>query len=317
MQPLSAKITVLGLGGLGTPAAWAIATGWTKPQQLELTLIDSDRIELSNLNRQVLYTPQSVGQEKAYALAAALDKQGIPSNIKLNPVVTRLTQDNCDQLLLGQDFVVEATDSSETKFLVNDYCYPRGISFCYAGVRATYGQMMMVNSAAYHTAPCLRCLFAGFNAQEIAAQENQCQREGIVGTVAGMLGLLQANAALAFLAEEPAQSPARTQLVKFSLESLELESVGVSCDPECSLHQQGQDHVAVDLSDQSCPMTFLYTKLALEKLPVGKSLRVTFGNEDSARSVRTNCLEEGYLVPELHKQLGQNHWQLDIIKPRR
>lgn len=178
-----AKVLVVGLGGLGSPAAFYLAAAGVGT----VGLLDSDTVALSNLQRQILHATERVGHPKAASAAETLSR--------LNPEVTlhgyeeRLTEATAPARLGEYDLVVEACDTFEAKFLVNDACVALGKPFTTAGVVGLSGQAMLV---APGRTPCLRCLLPD-PPDEIAGQ-------GVLGAAAGVLGCLEALEALRWLA---------------------------------------------------------------------------------------------------------------------
>src|SRR5262249_14336548 len=143
-------ILIVGMGGLGVPAACALARGGAR----RIGLVDPDPVELSNLARQVIYGTTSLGQLKVEAAAARLPEDYPHLIAETHPVA--LDAGNATALIASYDFVIDATDDPAAKFLINDTCLALGRSFVYAGVLGMTGQAMTVLPG--RTA-CLRCLF--------------------------------------------------------------------------------------------------------------------------------------------------------------
>ena len=182
----SAAVAVVGLGGLGSPVAlYLTAAGVGR-----LGLIDSDRVELSNLQRQVLHTTEDIGRFKPESAAETLT--ALNPDVKLALSTERVTRDNATELLAGYDVVVEASDNFETKFLINDVCLESGTPFATAGILAMSGQGQFVVPGA---TPCLRCAMP-----EIPPGVPTTSELGVLGTVPGILGSLQAMEVLRYLA---------------------------------------------------------------------------------------------------------------------
>lgn len=180
------KVLIVGAGGLGVPAALRLAqAGLT-----QLTLIDPDPIELSNLARQIIYRTADAGLPKAQVAARRLAAE-FPG-IAAQAIIGLLGRDNASELIARHDFVIDATDDPPTKFLINDTCITVRRPFVYGGVLGFSGQAMTV--LAGRTA-CLRCLFEAPPAEnEIAS----CREAGILGPVAGIIGALEAEEAISF-----------------------------------------------------------------------------------------------------------------------
>ena len=184
------KVLVVGVGGLGCPAALALARAGIGT----LGLIDPDVVELSNLQRQILHSTPDIGRPKVDSAREKLQR--------VNPAITlvtyyqRLSVENLPALFSQYDFIIDGTDGVETKFLINDGAVLLQKPFCYAGIVQFQGQMLTVLPG---RSTCLRCLFPVMPA---AGDIPTCQESGIIGSLAGSLGILQATAALQYLCGE-------------------------------------------------------------------------------------------------------------------
>lgn len=175
------RILIVGAGGLGIPAALRLAQAGGGP----VTLIDPERIELSNLARQVIYRTSEVGLPKAETAAARLMER-FPG-FEANPIVGALNADNAAAIVASHDFVIDGTDDPAAKFLINDSCVAARRPFVYGGVLGFSGQAMTVLPG---LTACLRCLFEGPPPDgEVAS----CREAGILGPVAGIIGTIQAE----------------------------------------------------------------------------------------------------------------------------
>lgn len=182
-----AHVVVIGVGGLGCPAALGLARGGVGT----LTLVDPDRVELSNLPRQLLHRDHDVGRLKVESAATKLAEQFPGTTIRSVPEA--FAPANAEGLLSGADFVIDATDGIAAKLFINDAAVRARRPFCYAGVLGLGGQVMAIDPG---KTPCLRCLFPGISD---SGEHATCSQAGIVGPVAGIFGALQATLALAYL----------------------------------------------------------------------------------------------------------------------
>jgi molybdopterin/thiamine biosynthesis adenylyltransferase len=181
------RILIVGIGGLGVPAACALA----RAGFAALGLIDPDPVELSNLPRQVIFGESHIGVPKVSAAAAHL--AAMVPGAALEPMRARLDAANAREIVSRFDFVIDATDNPASKFLINDVCIELGRPFVYGGVLGLAGQAMTVLPG--RTA-CLRCLF---EEPPDEAEIASCREAGIIGPVAGAIGELQAAEALDFV----------------------------------------------------------------------------------------------------------------------
>lgn len=181
-------ILIVGVGGLGVPAALAIARRGVRC----LGLIDPDPVEISNLHRQVIYTTRDVGESKVEAAARHLLE--IERSLKIETFACALEPRNARETVARFDFVIDGTDTAAAKFLINDACTAAGRPFSYGGVLGLTGQLMTVIPG---RSPCLRCLF---ETEPDAADVASCRDAGIIGPVAGAIGELQAREAIRYCA---------------------------------------------------------------------------------------------------------------------
>jgi molybdopterin/thiamine biosynthesis adenylyltransferase len=181
------SVLIVGVGGLGVPAAVALA----RVGDLKLGLVDADPVELSNLHRQVIYSVSDVGVAKVTAAAEHLRQPG--ARLDIETLQCELDVANASRLIQEYDVVIDGTDNPLTKFLINDTCVALNRPFVYGGVLSMTGQAMTVLP---HRTACLRCLF------EEPPEEGEvanCRDAGIVGPIAAAIGEAQAAEALAWL----------------------------------------------------------------------------------------------------------------------
>jgi len=188
-QLLAARVLVVGAGGLGSPATLYLAAAGIG----RITIIDPEEVELSNLNRQVLHTTASIGTPKARQAAAAVG--ALNPAITVTPLVERLDAGNIDALLNAHDVVVDCSDNVATRYLVGDAAYRSGTPLVFGGAVRTEGQLAVFQSGegAGDDSPCYRCVFPDM---PDAQQAPGCSEAGILGPVTGVIGTLQALAAV-------------------------------------------------------------------------------------------------------------------------
>ena len=184
---LGNNILIVGVGGLGVPAATALIRAGHR----NLSLLDSDSVELSNLPRQVLFCTSEIGQPTT--LAAARRLRDLMSNADISTHVTRLDERNAAEFISAAQFVIDATDDPATKFLINDVCVELKRPFVYGGVLGLTGQAMTIIPG---VGACLRCLFEDPPGPDDAAN---CREAGIIGPIAGAIGAAQADEAIRVL----------------------------------------------------------------------------------------------------------------------
>ncbi|HWM84958.1 MAG TPA: ThiF family adenylyltransferase [Kofleriaceae bacterium] len=174
---------LIGAGGLGGPVAYALAAAGAR----RLVVCDHDRVELSNLQRQVQFTTGDVGRRKVDALAGELVRRGYPAE-RVRPLALRFTRDNADEVLDGVDVLVEGSDHPATKFAANDEAMARALRFAVGGVERHGGQVL---AAVPGRGGCYRCLF-----EEPPDDAPSCADAGVLGAAVAVIGGLLARAAL-------------------------------------------------------------------------------------------------------------------------
>lgn len=182
----TARVLVIGVGGLGCPAALHLAAAGVGT----LILVDPDTVETSNLNRQILHRTSALGSAKVESARARL--AGFAST-RVEAHAERITAANAERFFLDADFVIDATDGIEPKYLINDAAVATGRPYSHAGILGFVGQTMTVLP---RRSACLRCLFPE---PPEAGSLPTCQEAGILGAVGGLIGTMQAGEALKYL----------------------------------------------------------------------------------------------------------------------
>ena len=212
-------IVVIGVGGLGAAAATELAASGIA----RLGLVDGDRVELSNLHRQLLHAPSEVTRPKAEVAAEKL--RALFPQVEIEVRVERLTAQNAEQILEGYHLAVDATDNAAAKFAMNDACVERGMPLVHAGVIGFSGQVLTIVP---HRTACLRCLFPEPPEDDEVAS---CSQAGILGPIAALVGTLEAREALAFVAGREVRSAGR--LLTFDARALRMREIPLRRSTTC------------------------------------------------------------------------------------
>ncbi|MBF0194233.1 MAG: HesA/MoeB/ThiF family protein [Magnetococcales bacterium] len=178
---LDSTVFILGAGGLGSPAAFYLAAAGVG----RLVIADSDQVELSNLQRQILHTTQRVGESKVLSAKKAL--QEINPEVNIVTISERITQENITPILDGCDLVLDGSDNFSTRYLLNKACLSQKKILVSAAVLGFEGQIATFAHGVDDKAPCYRCLFP--KPPEYAPT---CSSAGVLGAVVGTVGTLQA-----------------------------------------------------------------------------------------------------------------------------
>ncbi len=181
-----AKVLIVGAGGLGAPAAMYLAGAGIG----QIGLMDADSVNLPNLQRQIIFNETMIHKNKAKAAKEVLEK--INSRIEIKAYDEFLTPLNAEKAVSEYDFIIDAADNFETKFLLNDICVLLKKPFCHAGILRFQGQVMTYVPG---NAPCYRCIF-----EEIPEKSSipNCSEAGIIGAMAGIIGSVQALEAIKY-----------------------------------------------------------------------------------------------------------------------
>jgi molybdopterin/thiamine biosynthesis adenylyltransferase len=216
-------VVVVGAGGLGCPAAIGLGVAGVR----RIRLIDDDVVDISNLPRQVLHERSDLGRPKVESAAASL-RERFPA-LEVEPVRTRLESGNADALLGDADLVLEGSDNFPTKFRVNAAAAKLGIPAVIGGVLRLEGQALAVDSTT--GAPCYRCLFPESPAPGAVPT---CSSAGILGPVAGVIGLWQVALGLELLVARGGTGPTPAgRFWTFAARTGQWMSFGVKRNPEC------------------------------------------------------------------------------------
>ena len=180
---LAARVLVVGAGGLGAPLLLYLAAASVGT----LGIVDDDRVELSNLQRQVIHATAEIGNLKVESAARTLGSIDPAIRLELHP--ERLTAENVDQLIAPYDIVADGSDNFATRYLVNDACVRAGKTLISGALLRFEGQLSTFKPHAGPEHPCYRCLFPE---PPPAGAVPRCEEAGILGAVAGVMGTLQA-----------------------------------------------------------------------------------------------------------------------------
>lgn len=230
----SAKVALLGAGGLGSPAAYYLAAAGVG----ELRLIDDDVVDRSNLQRQILHTDARVGQPKVESAAQTL--AALNPEVRVDGRRERLRADNVEELLGGVDVVVDGADNFSARYLVNDACVQLGLPNVHGSIYRFEGQVSVFAPA--KSGPCYRCLYPEPPPPELAPS---CAEAGVLGVLPGVIGCLQAVEAIKWILD--LGRPLTGRLLHYDALRQEFRELQVPQDPNCS--SCGKDAVHTGYKD--------------------------------------------------------------------
>lgn len=229
----SARIAMIGAGGLGCPASETLARAGLG----HVHLIDDDEIEASNLQRQTLFLPADIGQPKALIAAAMLQK--INPLIKARGTVARLSEDNAYELLdmaSGKpDLLLDCTDNFATRDIINRISVHYQIPLLSASAIAMQGQLALFEPQL--NTGCYYCVFGDTDSENSTLDERTCANSGVLASTTAIMGSLQANAALQYLGLN--SNPLANKLLLWDGKLMQQRMMGYRPDklcPVCSSH---------------------------------------------------------------------------------
>jgi adenylyltransferase/sulfurtransferase len=182
----SAKILVVGAGGLGCPVLQYLTAAGVG----QIGIIDHDQVEVTNLHRQILYSQADLGKNKA--LTAAYKLGILNGFVKFNTYPVQLTEGNATEIISGYDLVIDGSDNFETRYLVNDTCVQLNKTWVFGSILRFEGQISVFN---YNNGPTYRCLFPD------AEEGDNCAEAGVIGILPGIIGTYMANEAIKIICE--------------------------------------------------------------------------------------------------------------------
>ena len=213
-------MVVVGAGGLGCPASLYLAAAGVG----KLTLADSDKVDLTNLQRQILYRTESVGAQKVLAARSAL--RAMNPDVDIAPIAARVNAEELDELAAAADLVLDCTDNFATRHAINRACVSRKKPLV-SGAAIRFDAQLMVFDLRRDDAPCYACLFP----EDAQVEEVQCSQMGVFAPLTGMVGSIQAMEAIKLLVGTGTSLSGRLLIV--DADAAEWRTVRVSKDPAC------------------------------------------------------------------------------------
>jgi adenylyltransferase/sulfurtransferase len=216
---LDSSVLLVGAGGLGSPAALYLAAAGVG----RLGLVDFDRVDASNLQRQVLYDTADVGRPKLEAAAERI--RALNPDVEVRAFDAKLSSANARDILAGFDVVLDGTDTFPSRYLTSDLCVWLEKPLVYGSVMRFEGQVSVFDA---RRGPCYRCLFPEPPPPELAPN---CAEAGVLGVLPGVIGLLQATESLKLLLG--IGEPLIGRLLVYDALGMEFRRFGVPKDPGC------------------------------------------------------------------------------------
>lgn len=218
---LSSRVAVVGMGALGCVSANELARAGVG----YIRMIDRDLVEVSNLQRQVLYTEQDAAESVPKVFAAAEHLGAANSEITLDPVFSDLNSSNADDILGGVDLIIDATDNLETRYLINEYSVEHSIPWVYGGAVESEG----MTASFVPGGPCLVC-FSGSPNAEGQSSGRTCSTVGVLNSLTAIVASLQVTEGLKILT---GSEDVRRDMLYMEIWSNDFVNFSLEKNPDC------------------------------------------------------------------------------------
>jgi adenylyltransferase/sulfurtransferase len=216
----AARVLVIGLGGLGSSCSIYLAAAGIG----NLGILDFDKVGLSNLHRQVIHSEKYLNHPKTESAKDRINQ--VNSDVRVTDYSMKLTIENAVELISGYDIIADCTDNFPSRYLVNDACIIAGRPFVHAAVSQFFGQAMTILPC---ISACYRCLLPEPPKAEAMLSPEQ---SGIVGTIAGLMGIIQANEIIKYILG--AGEILTGKLLMFDALDSSFEKIDIKKNPDCA-----------------------------------------------------------------------------------
>ncbi len=221
---LNSKVLVIGAGGLGSPAILYLAAAGVGT----IGIVDFDVVDLSNLQRQIIHNTERVGTPKVESAKKTVEM--LNPDVKVITYNTRISKENIMDIIKDYDVVLDGTDNFPTRFLINDACYFAGKPLVSAAMLRFEGQVSVFDFRIKEQSPCYRCLFPEPPPPGLVPS---CQEAGILGSIGGIMGCIQATEAIKLILG--IGEPLVGKLLIMDALSMDFRKVKLRKDPNCPL----------------------------------------------------------------------------------
>ena len=213
-----AKVLIIGIGGLGCPLLTYLASSGIN----NIGIVDHDKVELGNLNRQILFNTSDLGKYKVIQAKSKVIK--IYKKIKIKTFKKKISTKNINSILKDYNIICDGTDNFETRYLINDYCKSKKKILISGAISKFDGHLFKFDFK--KKIPCFRCFMP-----ELPIRENNCETEGIFSPVAGILGSLQANEVLKTVLN--LKDDLNNNFLVFNSLKMTLRKIKINKNPKC------------------------------------------------------------------------------------
>ncbi len=213
-----AKVLIIGIGGLGCPLLTYLASSGIS----NIGIVDHDKVELGNLNRQILFNTSDLGKYKVVQAKSKVIK--IYKKIKIKTFKKKISTKNINSILKDYNIICDGTDNFETRYLINDYCKSKKKILISGAISKFDGHLFKFDFK--KRIPCFRCFMP-----ELPIRESNCETEGIFSPVAGILGSLQANEVLKTVLD--LKDDLNNNFLVFNSLKMTLRKIKINKNPKC------------------------------------------------------------------------------------
>ena len=217
----STKVLIVGVGGLGCPVILYLASLGIK----NIGIVDHDKVDLSNLNRQILFSTKDIGKFKVDRAKKFFQK--VNKKIKINAYKTKIIKNNIQNILNKYDIICDCSDNFTTRYLLNDFCLKNKKILISAAISKFEAHIFNFNFST--NIPCYRCFMP-----EIPEKENRCDTEGILPTVAGIAGTIQANEVIKSILKNKNELVGK--MIVFNTLSLNFRKIKLTKNADCIMN---------------------------------------------------------------------------------
>lgn len=235
----AASVLCIGAGGLGCPALLYLAAAGVG----RIGIVDFDIVDESNLQRQVLYSVDQVGVNKATAAKDRL--QTLNPDIEIHAYDEELNAENIEDLFHGYDIIIDGSDNFTTKFLINDAAVKLGKPFIYGSILGFKGQVSVFN---LEGSACYRCLFP----EPPSGHIPNCAEAGVIGAVAGIIGTTQAMEAIKFIVGGDRFETLSGRLWTIDVRSMDTKILGLHKDRHCPICSKNKEEIKLHYTPMPC-----------------------------------------------------------------
>ena len=305
----AAKVLIIGAGGLGSPIALYLAAAGIG----KLGLVDFDKVDLSNLQRQILHTEDMIGRPKLDSARVRI--QGMNPDVEVQTFETRITSENAMDIIRDYDIVIDGTDNFPTRYLVNDACVLLGKTNIYGSIFRFDGQVTVFQPK---TGPCYRCLYPE---PPPPGMVPSCAEGGVLGILPGAIGVLQATEAVKLIVGKGTSLVGR--LMIYDALNMKFREVKLMKDPKCPVCSEEPTIKQLIDYEEFCGMKNQMTpqqvaqqlgigSVTVEELDVKLKGKEKFFLLDVREpfEYEANHFDEATLIP-----LGELQSRLDELKP--